>query len=90
MRAHSLIPVLAIACMALVAGTASAQTFAQTAAARLACVASVKTLCPTQFAAHDRDAARACLLKNLSKASPDCVAAVKAAGFDKPAPGHSG
>jgi hypothetical protein len=61
---------------------ASAPALAQTPNApspRQACMSSVITLCPTEAAARDRDAVRACLIKNLTKATPECQAAVKAA-----------
>ncbi len=64
--------------LAAAAGPALAQTTAAPSP-RQACMSSVMTLCPTEAAARDRDAVRACLLKNLSKASPECQDAVKAA-----------
>ena len=65
--------------LATVAVPALTQTTVATPSPRQACTASVMTLCPTEAAARDRDAVRACLIKNLSKASPECQEAVKAA-----------
>jgi hypothetical protein len=48
------------------------------AAARLACIPSVFSLCPSQALAGDHDGARRCLLRNLPRASPACRAAVHA------------
>jgi hypothetical protein len=45
---------------------------------RQACRASAISLCPKEVAARDRDAARACLIKNFDKVSPECQAAMKA------------
>ena len=62
---------------ALLSGLAT-QVAAESAAARLACTPSVFLLCPAAAAAGDREAAKACLLKNLARASRRCQAAVAA------------
>ncbi len=62
---------------AVVAGVAQADS--PPATPREACRASAISLCPMQAAMRDRDAVRACLIKNLDKASPECQAAVKLA-----------
>ena len=46
--------------------------------ARKACVSSVFRLCPLAALAGDHDGAKACLLKRLEQATPECQAAVKA------------
>ena len=60
------------------AGAVSAQTFAQKLAARDACMTSAQSLCPKEAAARDRDAVKACLVKNLDKVTPACATALKA------------
>ena len=69
---------LSAACLLGLAGAASAQP-APSPAVREACMSSIQTLCPAEMQAMDRPAIRACLIKNISKASPECQAAVKAA-----------
>ena len=66
------------ACLLGFAGAAGAQP-APMSAVREACMSSIQTLCPTEVAAMDRPAIRACLIKNIDKATPECQAAVKAA-----------
>jgi hypothetical protein len=63
---------------ALLAGGFATSAAAETAAARIACTPSVFLLCPAAAAAGDRESAKACLLKNLSRASHRCQAAVRA------------
>ena len=46
--------------------------------ARKACISSVFKLCPLAALAGDHDGAKACLLKRLEKATPECQAAVRA------------
>ena len=46
--------------------------------ARRACISSVFKLCPLAAVAGDHDGAKACLLKRLEKATPECQAAVRA------------
>jgi len=75
-------PILLCAVIALAAGAVSTQVLGQTIAQRLAardaCMASAKLLCPTQAAARDRDGVKACLVKNLDKVTPACATALKA------------
>ena len=47
--------------------------------ARSACVSSVFKLCPVAALTGNHDAAKACLLKKVDQASPQCQAALKAA-----------
>jgi predicted O-linked N-acetylglucosamine transferase (SPINDLY family) len=63
--------------VALAAGAAWAE--GSPPSPRQACMASARTLCPSEFASFDAHAVKLCLLKNLDKASPDCREAVKAA-----------
>ena len=59
------------------AALAIAASFATTALAddgQAACRADAKVVCPLEYAAHDRNAAKACLLKNITKTSPACHA----------------
>jgi hypothetical protein len=72
------IAALSAACLLNFAGAAGAQP-APNSAVREACMTSIQTLCPTEVAAMDRTAIRACLIKNITKATPECQAAVKAA-----------
>jgi hypothetical protein len=72
------IAALSAACLLTFAGAAGAQP-APNSAVREACMTSIQTLCPTEVAAMDRTAIRACLIKNISKATPECQSAVKAA-----------
>jgi hypothetical protein len=67
----AILPAILIASLATTAG-------AETAAQRAACTPSVLVLCPGAAAAGDREAAKACLLKNLARASRRCQAAVRA------------
>jgi hypothetical protein len=52
---------------------------AERLAARTACISSVLRLCPSAALTGDQAAAKTCLLSNLTKATPECQAAVKAA-----------
>ncbi len=54
---------------------------AQTApeAAREACRSSAISLCPSEAMSGDRARVRACLVRNIAKAAPQCQAAVNAA-----------
>jgi hypothetical protein len=61
-----------------VAGFAGGAANAQSDAVRAACQPSVHALCPKEVAAMDRTAARACLIKNIAKATPGCRDAVAA------------
>jgi len=79
------IAALAAGCGLALTGVAFAQAPAPSSSVREACMSSAQSLCPTEVAAHDRDAVRACLRKNLDKATPACQAAVKTA---QPAPAH--
>jgi len=72
------IAALGAACLLGFAGAASAQP-APNPAVREACMSSFQTLCPAEVQAMDRPAIRACLIKNITKATPECQAAVKAA-----------
>ena len=72
------IAALSAACLLSVAGAAGAQP-APNPAVREACKTSIQTLCPTELAAMDRPAIRACLIRNITKATPECQAAVKTA-----------
>jgi hypothetical protein len=65
---------LAAALIGAFATTAAAES----ATARNACIPSVFRLCPTAALTGNREAAKACLLKNLALASPQCQAAVHA------------
>jgi hypothetical protein len=62
----------------LVAAIAAGGANAQTDAIRAACQSSVRALCPKEVAAMDRTAARACLVRNIAKATPACRDAVQA------------
>ena len=62
----------------LVAVLAAGGANAQSDAIRAACQSSVHALCPKEVAAFDRTAARACLIKNIAKATPACRDAVAA------------
>ena len=46
---------------------------------REACRSSIMSLCAAEAMSGDRSAIRACLIKNLDKATPECQAAAKAA-----------
>jgi hypothetical protein len=46
--------------------------------ARRACISSVFKLCPVAALAGDHAGAKACLLRNLEKATPQCQVAVRA------------
>ena len=48
------------------------------ASLREACQTSVHLRCPKEVAAMDRTAARACLIRNIAKATPACRDAVQA------------
>jgi hypothetical protein len=48
-------------------------------AQRQACLPSARILCPSEVAAHDRLAVRACLLKHFDKVAPDCQTTIRAA-----------
>jgi hypothetical protein len=72
------IAALSAACLLGFAGGAAAQP-APSNGVREACMTSMQTLCPTEVAAMDRPAIRACMMKNIDKATPECQAAVKAA-----------
>jgi len=61
----------------IAAGAAGAQTEPQPA--RVACRSSALSLCRSEAMARDRDAVRACLIKNFDKLSPECQASMKAA-----------
>jgi hypothetical protein len=82
LKSTSLAAVAALSLFAL-AGSTQAQpapTPAPTPAmshVREACMSSMQTLCPTEVAAMDRAAVRACLIKNIDKATPACQTAVK-------------
>lgn len=62
----------------LLAGVSLVPANAQLDAVRAACQASVHALCPSEVAAMDRKAARACLIRNIASATPACRAAVQA------------
>ncbi len=66
----------ALALAAAVASPGLAQTPAQSP--REACRSSAISLCPTEAMSGDIPGVRACLMKNLAKATPECQAAVKA------------
>jgi hypothetical protein len=68
---------LAIAMLISLGGACAAR--AETAAARAACTPSVLRLCPTEALTGDREGAKACLIRNLTRASPTCRAFVRAA-----------
>ena len=68
--------VLALA--SLIASASLGGATAQTEAVREACQTSVHLLCPKEVAAMDRTAARACLIRNIAKATPACRDAVQA------------
>jgi hypothetical protein len=51
---------------------------AESAQARMACTPSVFHLCPGAALSGNREMAKACLLRNLSRASARCQAAVRA------------
>jgi len=68
--------VLALASLA--AGVSLGSANAQSDAVRDACKSSVHALCPKEVAAMDRTAARACLVRNIAKATPACRDAVQA------------
>jgi len=70
---------LAVLAFAALGSTAGAQT----PSLREACMPSAKLLCAADVAAHNRDAVKACLLKNFDKVAPACQAAIKAAQADK-------
>jgi len=63
-----------------IAIAAAGPTLAQTAAPspRETCRSSALSLCPTEAMSGDMPGVRACLMKNLAKATPECQAAVKA------------
>jgi len=63
---------------ALLIAFGSASFAAEPPEARKACVSSVFRLCPLAALAGDHDGAKACLLKRLEQATPECQAAVKA------------
>jgi hypothetical protein len=77
---------LRLSLAAILLGGAATGAAAETAAARLACTPSVMMLCPAAAAAGDREAAKSCLLRNLSHASHRCQAAVRAELPDAPNP----
>ena len=55
---------------------------------RQACRSSAISLCPTEINAHDMQAVKLCLWKNLDKVTPDCRDAINAqrAAHAAPAP----
>ena len=61
----------------LAAGVAGAQT--PPPSPRQACRSSAMSLCRSEALRRDRDAVRACLIKNFDKVAPECQAAMKAA-----------
>jgi hypothetical protein len=63
---------------ALLIGFGSASFAGEPPEARKACISSVFKLCPLAALAGDHDSAKACLLKRLEKATPECQAAVRA------------
>jgi hypothetical protein len=73
LRCASLALLAALATLAAVA-----PSWAETAADRAACTPSVLQLCPRAALSFDRRAALACLVANLSRASPQCQAVVRA------------
>jgi len=66
-----------IALAALAAITLTTPALAQ-ADVRAACMSDIQKLCPTEFAARDREKIRVCLRANLAKTAPACQVAVKA------------
>ncbi len=52
---------------------------ATTASPVVACRADYKTTCHDEYAARNRAAVRACLIRNFDKLSPECQASMKAA-----------
>ncbi len=74
---------LALSLSALsLAGAAAAQGASDP---RIACRSSVMTLCPEEMKTMDRSAIKACLIRNVDKATPECQAALKAAAAAKAA-----
>jgi hypothetical protein len=71
--------------LAFAVALVSAAAWADPPSPQQACQSSARQLCPKEVAAMDRQAAKACLLKNLAKATPECRAAI-AARMPKPAP----
>ena len=69
--------VSSLALATMIASPVLAQTPAQSP--REACRSSAISLCPTEAMSGDMPGVRACLMKNIAKASPECQAAVKAA-----------
>lgn len=63
----------------IIAGAFGAQAQTVPESAREACRASAISLCRTEALSGDRAGVRACLIRNFSKVSPDCQAAMKAA-----------
>ena len=57
----------------LIATPAEAQT-----SVREACMADIQKFCSPELATFSRDKVRACLIRNIQKASPGCKAAAKA------------
>lgn len=45
---------------------------------REACMADIQKFCSSELATFSRDKVRACLIRNIQKASPDCKEAAKA------------
>ena len=64
--------------LTLLIGFGSAALAGEPPEARKACISSVFKLCPLAALAGDHDGAKACLLKRLEKATPECQAAVRA------------
>jgi len=79
------IAALSAGCLLGLASAAGAQP-APSSSVREACMTSIQTLCPTEVAAMDRTAIRACLIANIAKATAECQAAVKAAQAARAAP----
>ena len=74
---HRLIAMTTL-CLALSGGAALAEDAALASPAQQRiCMPSAITLCPIEFAARDRPAVRACLLKNYDKVAPACQAVIK-------------
>jgi len=77
-RSHGGRAVRTALAFALLIGFGSASFAGEPPQARKACISSVFKLCPFAALAGDREGAKACLLKRLEKATPECQAAVRA------------
>lgn len=68
---------LGVSVMSCVAILIATQAEAQTSV-RDACMADIRKFCSPELATFSRDKVRACLIRNIQKASPGCKEAAKA------------